>query len=179
MRKDDDRLITVLNANDELLGFASQDYVKHLLGTRKWHVAGNKHRCIWVKSRNQIKPEDYVQEQALIRKSPKTVPMHYVSSGLACSLSRLEAERQKNYRDMAGSHTEAEWKSVVQRYGNRCLRCEATGEVVTMTKDHVVPVSQGGANYASNLQPLCGPCNLWKGNRDIDFRGPLAFSVAS
>ncbi len=31
--------------------------------------------------------------------------------------------------------------------------------------DHVVPVSRGGLTEPENLQTLCAPCNLRKGNR--------------
>lgn len=85
-------------------------------------------------------------------------------------LARYEAERAHRVKTAPGSHTEAEWKAVVEKFGNRCLRCGASGDDVTLTKDHIDPLANGGSHFASNLQPLCGPCNSWKGDREIDFR---------
>jgi hypothetical protein len=44
-----------------------------------------------------------------------------------------------------------------------------------MTKDHIVPRSQGGTLHTDNLQPLCGHCNRDKGDLVIDYR-PLALA---
>ena len=81
---------------------------------------------------------------------------------------RRELERAELERAAAGSHTRAEWNAIRGLAGGRCLRCGAKG--VELTKDHVIPLSEGGSNSASNLQPLCRPCNSWKGTRIIDFR---------
>jgi 5-methylcytosine-specific restriction endonuclease McrA len=67
-----------------------------------------------------------------------------------------------------GSFTSEEWARLCSFYGGRCLAC---GRVAKLTVDHVVPVSRGGSDDISNLQPLCGPCNSRKGNRRIiDYR---------
>jgi 5-methylcytosine-specific restriction endonuclease McrA len=81
---------------------------------------------------------------------------------------RRELERAELERSATGSHTQAEWEAILSLYGGRCLRCGAKG--VKLTKDHVIPLSEGGSHSASNLQPLCGPCNSSKGARIIDFR---------
>lgn len=61
-----------------------------------------------------------------------------------------------------GSHTPEEWRVLVKACGSRCARC---GEVRKVTRDHIVPLSKGGTDYISNIQPLCRPCNSRKGNR--------------
>jgi hypothetical protein len=86
----------------------------------------------------------------------------------AIAVRRRELERAALERSASGSHTQAEWKAILSLYDGRCLRCGAAG--VTLTKDHVIPLSEGGSNSASNLQPLCGSCNSRKGARTIDFR---------
>lgn len=55
----------------------------------------------------------------------------------------------------------------------RCLRC---GTTVKITVDHIVPKARlrrrGVPHHPGfNTQPLCDPCNRWKGGRRIiDFR---------
>ena len=81
---------------------------------------------------------------------------------------RRELERAERERSAAGSHTQAEWNAIRGLSGGRCQRCGAEG--VKLTKDHIIPLSEGGSNSASNLQPLCGSCNSRKGSRITDFR---------
>ncbi len=59
------------------------------------------------------------------------------------------------------------WREVLARYGEKCLRC---GSIDFLTIDHAYPISIGGRNHVSNLQPLCSACNAWKSNRYIDYR---------
>lgn len=68
-----------------------------------------------------------------------------------------------------GSCTRAEWEAILERYApNGC--CPACGQQVALTMDHVIPLSLGGTNDISNLQPLCNRCNAVKGQKIVDFR---------
>lgn len=105
------------------------------------------------------------------RMPAQSLSKHLASRVEACAAvaaKRWELERAELERSAPGSHSDAEWNSLLAIYGHRCLRCGIQG--VRMTKDHVIPLSEGGSNSASNLQPLCLPCNSWKGARIIDFR---------
>lgn len=59
-----------------------------------------------------------------------------------------------------GSHTTLEWTRKLEEFGGRCAICSATDHI---TKDHIIPVSKGGVNDISNIQPLCRSCNSHKG----------------
>jgi 5-methylcytosine-specific restriction endonuclease McrA len=77
--------------------------------------------------------------------------------------------RVRRVRELAanGQHTEKEWQDLLDRFGRKCLRC---GTLDGLTRDHIQPLISGGSNFIANIQPLCRPCNSWKGVRTIDFR---------
>ena len=41
---------------------------------------------------------------------------------------------------------------------------------IKLSVDHIVPLSLGGSNDISNIQPLCRACNSIKWAKIIDFR---------
>lgn len=65
-----------------------------------------------------------------------------------------------------GSFTYEEWVNLCEKYGGKCLKCGAP----ECTIDHVVPLSKGGSNDISNIQPLCLNCNLRKKDKIADYR---------
>lgn len=76
-------------------------------------------------------------------------------------------DRRAHEKGAMGSYTEAEWIALCEKYDHRCLRC---GKQVTLTRDHIRPVTKDGSNTIDNIQPLCKPCNSWKGTKTIDYR---------
>jgi 5-methylcytosine-specific restriction endonuclease McrA len=79
-------------------------------------------------------------------------------------------KRRAKLRGNAGSYTVQEWISLKADYDYTCLRCGKQEPEIKLTVDHVLPVSLGGPNYISNIQPLCGPCNSSKCDQHIDYR---------
>ena len=66
-----------------------------------------------------------------------------------------------------------DFKAICDHYDNRCLKC---GKRKPLTVDHILPISKGGPDIASNIQPLCLSCNSSKSTKHIDYRpdtGPL------
>lgn len=79
-----------------------------------------------------------------------------------------------------GGEGGARWRDVVLYFAGRCCACGAIGtpdrhHTLAMTKDHIVPRSQGGTKEVYNLQPLCGHCNRDKGDTVVDYR-PMALA---
>lgn len=67
-----------------------------------------------------------------------------------------------------GSFTAEEFEVLCETYGNECLACGDTG--VALEADHVVPLTKGGSDGISNIQPLCGSCNREEFVNIIDYR---------
>lgn len=67
-----------------------------------------------------------------------------------------------------GELTQEEWDAILDFYGHKCLCCGR--DDVKLTIDHVIPIFHGGKHSADNIQPLCGPCNSRKKDKQIDYR---------
>lgn len=76
-------------------------------------------------------------------------------------MSHLKARHYARRQNAEGSHTLEEWRSLKEECGNLCAFCKL---LKSLTKDHIIPVSEGGSDYISNIQPLCRNCNSrkWK-----------------
>ncbi len=69
--------------------------------------------------------------------------------------------RRAAERGAGGAFTADAWRRVLERFRNECAHCGTSAE---LTVDHVIPLSRGGSNDWTNLQPLCHPCNSVKCN---------------
>jgi len=80
-----------------------------------------------------------------------------------------EAYRRRRTRiaGSTGAFTDAQFQALCAHYGNICLCC---GKPKELHRDHVVPLSKGGSNDISNIQPLCQSCNSSKGTQSTDYR---------
>lgn len=83
-----------------------------------------------------------------------------------------DRRRRARIRQNGGTHSQAEWVALVVHYECRCVRCGVVprGGLDGMTKDHIIPIAQGGTNDIGNLQPLCSSCNTIKGQDTTDYR---------
>lgn len=72
------------------------------------------------------------------------------------------SNRRRRVRKLGteGNHTEQEWQALLDWYGRCCANCDSSEDI---TRDHIVPLSRGGTDYISNIQPLCRSCNCKKG----------------
>jgi len=71
----------------------------------------------------------------------------------------LKARRYARERGATGSHSIRQWNDMKRLSGGKCKHC---GEVRPLTKDHIMPLSKGGSDDISNIQPLCRNCNSKK-----------------
>lgn len=87
---------------------------------------------------------------------------------------KLYQNRQRRSRkaNAPGDYTLNEWEELKKSFGNACAYCKRNEPDVTLTADHIIPLVKGGTNYITNIQPLCGVCNSWKGARLISLIPP-------
>jgi len=84
---------------------------------------------------------------------------------------REQERRRRNRKAQAiGFHTDDEWESLKAQYNYTCLRCRKREPDIMLTRDHIVPLAQGGTDWIGNLQPLCGSCNSSKNDTTHDYR---------
>lgn len=82
--------------------------------------------------------------------------------------SVTSAKYAASKRNSEGAYTEQQWIALCNRYENKCLCCR---KKISLEPDHIIPISMGGTNWISNIQPLCHSCNTSKGNRrTTDYR---------
>jgi HNH endonuclease len=57
--------------------------------------------------------------------------------------------------------TWAKWRSMLDAFEWKCAYCKDTDE---LGQDHVIPISDGGADLMENVLPACKACNRRKGH---------------
>ena len=86
-------------------------------------------------------------------------------------LKRAQKHRRRaRLAENGGSYTPAEWNAIKHAQNYTCLACGRSEPHITLTVDHVVPISKGGTNATDNIQGLCVDCNNHKRTRTIDYR---------
>lgn len=74
-------------------------------------------------------------------------------------IAHLKARYRARKKNAEGSHTLKEWENLKLLFDNKCAICK---ESKKLTKDHIMPLSKGGSDFISNIQPLCRNCNSKK-----------------
>lgn len=81
-------------------------------------------------------------------------PAPYILRGIE-SAHKRRAMKAEAY----GSHTTKEWRAILRKQKERCAECGVKGG---LQRDHIVPLSKGGSDFAFNIQGLCKTCNCEK-----------------
>lgn len=75
--------------------------------------------------------------------------------------------RRSREANAEGSHTADDIRRIFSDQCGRCVGCSEQMGILSMTIDHIIPLSRGGSNYTENIQLLCRPCNSSKGTRTM------------
>jgi 5-methylcytosine-specific restriction endonuclease McrA len=102
------------------------------------------------------------------KKYTKTPHGKSVRSSAAATYRKTDKGKtvQKNHKyqlrnPKAGKIDREAWNEKLKSCGGKCMDCGTTEDI---TIDHIIPLSTGGSNHITNLQPLCRACNSRKNN---------------
>lgn len=94
----------------------------------------------------------------------KEIKKRYVKNNYDQVLT-WNGNRRARLRGAKGSFNLKEWLKLKMQFNYTCPKCNKKEPEILLTQDHIIPLSLGGNNYISNIQPLCRSCNPSKGIR--------------
>jgi hypothetical protein len=90
--------------------------------------------------------------------------------GVSAYKSIYVRRRNEQLKNATGRHSGQEWEDLKKLYNYMCLCCKQQEPFIKLTEDHITPISRGGTNDISNIQPLCSSCNRRKYVSTINYK---------
>jgi len=91
--------------------------------------------------------------------------------GITTYARKLWFNRQRRVMKLGngGYHTLEEWEILKAQYNWTCPACKKQESEISLTEDHIIPLSKGGSDNIENIQPLCQSCNCKKHAKIIKY----------
>mgnify|MGYP001617166145 CR=1 FL=1 len=128
-----------------------------------WRNYSRKHRV----KRLQYVKEYFKTNPEVNKRAVKKYSL--TERGKIVNRKKIKAYRARKL-GATGSHTLEEFLTLVLLFDNFCPACGNRFATEDFTEDHIVPLSCGGNDNISNIQPLCRPCNSRKRNKTIIYQ---------
>lgn len=114
-------------------------------------------KAFWRANKERLSEDNKKRYWSNAEKRKADNRLYHKTNRDACNVR--QGRRRAHRLAASGSHTVAEWQAITVKYGGKCAICKQKGR---LTKDHIIPLSRGGTDFAFNLQPLCMSCNSAK-----------------
>lgn len=94
---------------------------------------------------------------------------HNWKGGISKICSIYNSKRRTLLLNADGTHTAIEWQELKSKYNHICPACGKREPEIKISEDHIIPLTKGGTNFISNIQPICRNCNSKKHTREDNF----------
>lgn len=181
--KDDPRILEIRVQFENTRGYGLYWMIVELLASNNGSIKNNPHFIAFYAREDEafvsqflskcielelfILENDHIYSKRLIEHIDKRKQTSEKRS-IAGSFGGRARDQRMKLAKAKGSHTEAEWNEMVEYFEYKCVFCDDAFE--TLTKDHIIPIYQGGDDSITNIQPACRSCNSKKGSESIDRR---------
>jgi 5-methylcytosine-specific restriction endonuclease McrA len=133
----------------------------------------NKQECIECKQVKEVLDFSYVKGFGFYKTCKKCRYIAYKARPDYKQIIKQRAYvRRQRVKHALGHHSESQWIALKKKWNNTCPMCKLKEPEITLTRDHIIPLSRDGSNNIENIQPLCTKCNSKKSTSVKKFRFP-------
>jgi hypothetical protein len=130
----------------------------------EYHKKWREENPDWLKKWREKNPHKYKEYDRVYDKQYKKNHPNIIKQ------NRRIYKLRRRRKNIKGFHTIAEWENLKKRYNYMCLGCKRKEPEIKLTRDHIVPVIEGGTDYIDNIQPLCHNCNSQKNTKNTNYK---------
>lgn len=142
-----------------------REYVRANRQRRADYRAANAEKVAATRRATEAKYLQTEQGQAARKRAREK----YAKSERGKLVFRMAQHRRKaRLAQVLNDFTDADWQAILTKFRHECAYCGKPEDLLTVLyQEHVVSISMGGPNTASNVVPACRPCNSRKFQTDV------------